>query len=128
MPYLSHISTLLFMAMVMAGFSATAAAQAGNYAVEVNGTAFDGTLLIDGGVNKVAVNGVVMQGWSWIVIDTDGDGKADDVRISEPGGGVLDLVDAGDASETAGTTHDGGQPYNPGGSPPHPNENGKWSR
>jgi hypothetical protein len=105
-----------------------AVGQAGNIEITIGADTFAGTLLVDGGVHKVAINGVVMQGWTWVVMDTDGDGLDDDVRVTEPGGGILDLADAGNPANNPGTSHDGNAPYNPTGNPPHPNQIGTWKR
>lgn len=119
---------LLRLGITLAILIGSVSAQQGNYDLVVNGVKIQGTLLVDGGVNKIAINGVVQLGWTWSVLDTDGDTKADDVRVADPGGGKLDLVNAADAGATDGTTHDGNGAYNPTGNPPHPNQNGTWKR
>ncbi|MGK0156345.1 MAG: hypothetical protein ACI9SE_003313 [Neolewinella sp.] len=64
------------------------------------------------GVVRIEAGGPVLPGWSWEVIDTDGDGKVDDVRISDPGNGKLDLPDGGGASTgDNGDIHDGSVAY-----------------
>ncbi len=72
----------------------------------------------------VYLDEVEQLGWKWVVKDTDGDGKKDDLRITDagvpPNQGTTDLKNGANDVQS-GTAHDGNVAY-------PANQIGTWAR